>query len=235
MFQAFGLYSHIQANRLRTVCLIVGFVALLHVLVFSLLIIVEALTGGGDVSAILNRAGERFLATWPLSFVLAVGWFVIAYVFHQRMINAAVGARGVSRSQEPRLYDALETLCISRGLPTPRLQIMETPALNAFASGISDRNYTVTVTRGLLEELEPDELEAVLAHELTHIRNRDTQLMVVAQLVDHGHSKAAQDFAQSRTVPGEKAECLVALADLLERLVDCVVDLLRVGLTDDVE
>ncbi|MGI9426543.1 MAG: M48 family metallopeptidase [Hyphomicrobiaceae bacterium] len=181
MFQAYGLYSHIQANRLRTVCLLVGFIAMLHVLVFSLLIIFEAL-GGGSFYAIIDRAAVRFLRTWPLSLALAVGWFAIAYTFHQRMINTAVGAHGVTRAEQPRLYDTLETLCISRGLPTPRLQIMDTAALNAFASGISDRSYTVTVTRGLIEQLEPAELEAVLAHELTHIRNRDTQLMVVAAI-----------------------------------------------------
>ena len=61
-----------------------------------------------------------------------------------------------------------------------RLQIIEDPALNAFASGINERQYTVTVTRGLIDRLEPAELEAVLAHELTHIRNRDTQMLVIA-------------------------------------------------------
>ena len=182
MLQAFGLYTHIRANRFRTVLLLVGFVALLHVLVFSGFVILEAVLYGGDFAVIFEHATARFVRSWPVSLILAFGWFTIAYFAHQRMINAAVGAVSLDRSEAPELYNALETLCISRGMTTPRLQIMETPAMNAFASGISDKSYTVTVTRGLLDALEPDELEAVLAHELTHIRNRDTQLMVVAAI-----------------------------------------------------
>ena len=92
----------------------------------------------------------------------------------------ATGARGVARAEAPQLYNALENLCISRGLAMPALQIIETPALNAYASGLREGQYVVAVTRGLIDTLAPDELEAVLAHELTHIRNRDTQLMVIA-------------------------------------------------------
>jgi heat shock protein HtpX len=92
----------------------------------------------------------------------------------------ATGARGVTRAEAPKLYNALENLCISRGLPMPALQIIETPALNAYASGLREGRYAIAVTRGLVEALADDELEAVLAHELTHIRNRDTQLMVIA-------------------------------------------------------
>lgn len=182
MLQAYGLYTHIRANRIRSVLLLIGFVALLHVLVYSVFIILEAVLAGGTFNDIIARAGVRFVRSWPLSMLLAAGWFTIAYFWHQRMINAAVGAKSLSRSDQPALYDALETLCISRGLTTPRLQIIESPALNAFASGISDDNYTVTVTRGLLDHLDPAELEAVLAHELTHIRNRDTQMMVIAAI-----------------------------------------------------
>ena len=182
MIQAYGLYTHIRANRIRSLLLLAGFVVLLHVLVYSVFIILEAVLGGGAFAEIIARAGVRFVRSWPLSLLLAAAWFAVAYFWHQRMINAAVGARSLARSDAPALYDALETLCISRGLTTPRLQIIESPALNAFASGISDDSYTVTVTRGLLDKLSPAELEAVLAHELTHIRNRDTQMMVVAAI-----------------------------------------------------
>ena len=92
----------------------------------------------------------------------------------------ATGARGVTRTEAPKLYNVLENLCISRGLPMPALQIIDTPALNAYASGLREGQYVIAVTRGLVDTLADDELEAVLAHELTHIRNRDTQLMVIA-------------------------------------------------------
>src|SRR5690606_13418608 len=104
----------------------------------------------------------------------------ISWFFHQRLISYATGARGISRREAPRLYNVLENLCISRGIPMPALQIIETPALNAYAAGLKEGEYVIAVTRGLMETLSDDELEAVLGHELTHIRNRDTQLMVIA-------------------------------------------------------
>jgi heat shock protein HtpX len=96
------------------------------------------------------------------------------------MIDYATRAKGIERRQEPELYNALENLCISRGIPMPRLKVIETDALNAFAAGIRQGNYSVAVTRGLINGLNASELECVLAHELTHIRNKDTQMMVIA-------------------------------------------------------
>jgi len=88
-------------------------------------------------------------------------------------------SRPVTRSEEPELYNMLENLCISRGMPLPRLEIIESHARNAFASGISTKSFAVTVTRGLMNSLAPDELEGVLAHELTHIQNRDVRLLII--------------------------------------------------------
>jgi heat shock protein HtpX len=179
MFQAYGLYGHIQANRVRSVILLVGFVALLHALLFSLLLIWSALYGG-TVEEIVADAALQFRTSWPVAMIAALAWFAIAYFMHQTLIRFATGARGISRAEAPQLYNALENLCISRGIPMPALQIIETPALNAYASGLREGQYVVAVTRGLIDTLAPDELEAVLAHELTHIRNRDAQLMVIA-------------------------------------------------------
>jgi heat shock protein HtpX len=176
---AYGLYTHIRANRIRSVILLAGFIVLLHALQFSILLIVNAFSGG-DLEYIFRAAGEQFWSTWPLAMLIAVGWFVIAYFMYSAMIRSATGARGVTRTQAPELYNMLENLCISRGITMPRLEIIDTPALNAYAAGLRDGDYTIAVTRGLLERLEPAEIEAVLAHELTHIRNRDTQLMVIA-------------------------------------------------------
>jgi heat shock protein HtpX len=179
MFQAYGLYGHIQANRLRSAFLLAGFVALLHALLFSLLLIWSALLGG-TLEEIVAGAVQQFGGSWPIAMAAALAWFAIAYLVHKSLIARATGARGVSRSEAPALYNALENLCISRGLPMPALQIIDTPALNAYASGLREGQYVVAVTRGLVDSLQTDELEAVLAHELTHIRNRDTQLMVIA-------------------------------------------------------
>jgi heat shock protein HtpX len=163
----------------RSVLLLAGFVGLLHALLFSLLLIWSAFLGG-TFDEIVAGAAAQFGRSWPVAMAAAAIWFVIAYFAHQALISAATGARGVSRREAPKLYSVLENLCISRGLPMPALQIMETPALNAYASGLREGQYVVAVTRGLIDSLDGDELEAVLAHELTHIRNRDTQLMVIA-------------------------------------------------------
>ena len=108
---------------------------------------------------------------------------MIAYFFHQSMIDAVTGGEGVTRQQQPRLYNLLENLCISRGIPMPKLKIMESDALNAFATGLNPRQYSITVTTGLLNNLNDQEIEAVLGHELTHIRNGDVQMMVIAVII----------------------------------------------------
>ncbi len=182
MFQSYGLYGHIRANRIRSVILLAGFVLLLQALLYSLLLLLHAGLGYGSATldALLLRAAASYKEYWPLAMLLAAAWFAIAYVANTAMVNMATGARGLSRVQSPDLYNMLENLCISRGMAMPKLQIIENPALNAFASGLNERQYSVTVTRGLIDTLAPDEMEAVLAHELTHIRNRDTQMLVIA-------------------------------------------------------
>ena len=110
-------------------------------------------------------------------------WIFIAYKFHQSMIDAVTGARVVSRTEEPRLYNLLENLCISRGITMPTLRIADDEALNAFATGMNDKQYSITVTHGLIEALNDQEIEAVLGHELTHIRNGDVRMMVIAMVI----------------------------------------------------
>jgi heat shock protein HtpX len=182
MFKAYGLYTHIRANRLRSAFLLAGFVALLLALMFSFALLFEALAAppGAPFPWIAARALEDLEQGWPIGVGAAGLWFAVAYLFHQRMIDFATGAHAVSRAEAPRLYNLLENLCISRGIPIPALQIVESDALNAYAAGLKEGQYRIAVTRGLMIELTDAEIEAVLAHELTHIRNRDVQLMVIA-------------------------------------------------------
>lgn len=107
-------------------------------------------------------------------------WFLIAWFFHGSMIRMASGARPVTRKQMPKIYNMLENLCISRGISMPQFEIIDSPALNAFASGINEETYRITLTRGIIEALQDDELEAVIAHELTHIMNRDVRLLIIS-------------------------------------------------------
>ncbi|WP_425409207.1 M48 family metallopeptidase [Hyphococcus sp.] len=178
---AFGLQTHIWNNNLKSVLLLAGFPVLLLLLIYGLSVgYVGLATPVNSVGEGLLLAGGHLRRLWPFAFVAAAVWFLSAWIFHQKIIEASVGARGLTRKQSPDLYNLLENLCISRGIATPKLNVIETPALNAFASGVSEKNYTVTVTRGLLESLDKHELEAVLAHELTHIMNKDVRLLIVA-------------------------------------------------------
>jgi heat shock protein HtpX len=99
------------------------------------------------------------------------------------MIDAVTGASEVTRQQEPRLYNLLENLCISRGITMPKLKIADDDALNAFATGLNEKQYAITVTRGLMNALNDAEMEAVLGHELTHIRNGDVRMLVIAVVI----------------------------------------------------
>jgi heat shock protein HtpX len=108
---------------------------------------------------------------------------VIAYFFHQNIIDAVTGGHDVTRQEQPRLYNLLENLCISRGIPMPKLKIVDSPALNAFATGLNRKQYAISVTTGLMNALNDREMEAVLGHELTHIRNGDVQLLVIAVVI----------------------------------------------------
>jgi heat shock protein HtpX len=99
------------------------------------------------------------------------------------MIDAVTGGREVTRQEEPRLYNLLENLCISRGITMPKLKIIEDDALNAFATGLNEKQYSITVTSGLLKQLNDAEVESVLGHELTHIRNGDVRMLVIAVVI----------------------------------------------------
>ena len=119
----------------------------------------------------------------PFATVGTALWIVIAYYFHQDMIDALTGGREIQRADDPRFYNILENLCISRGIPMPKLKLMDSAALNAFATGMNTKQYSITVTTGLLNALNHDEIESVLGHKLTHIRNGDVRMMVIAVII----------------------------------------------------
>ena len=178
---AFGLQTHIWNNNLKSLLLLAGFPVLLMLLTYGLSVAYVGLTQPvSGVGEGLVLALDHLKRLWPFAFLGAGVWFVIAWFSYQSMIESAAGARGLTRQEAPDLYNLLENLCVSRGLTAPRLNIIETPALNAFASGLTDKSYKVTVTRGLIETLDKEELEAVLAHELTHIMNKDVRLLIIA-------------------------------------------------------
>src|SRR5579871_4665190 len=181
---AYGLYTHIAANKTRSMLLLGGLFVLVYVMVYAGALIAEVLSyGGAPADYYLAAAARDLIKAFPYSTGAALLWIMIAYFFHQNMIDAVTGGEDVTRQQQPRLYNLLENLCISRGIPMPKLKIIESDALNAFATGLNQRQYAVTVTTGLLSALNDQEVEAVLGHELTHIRNGDVQMMVIAVII----------------------------------------------------
>src|ERR1700690_2141365 len=117
---SYGLYTHIQSNKRRSVALLVGLFFLVYVLVFAGALLAEALmVRGAPLDYLIHAAVFDFVKAAPFATVGAVIWILIAYRFHQSMIDAVTGARPVNRKEEPRLYNILENLCISRGITTP--------------------------------------------------------------------------------------------------------------------
>jgi len=113
-----------------------------------------------------------------LLIIVALAFF--QYYTSDKLALAAAGAKVVSREEAPQLHDMVERLCAMADLPKPKVAIMDTPVPNAFATGRSPKHAAVCVTTGLWERLEPKEVEGVLAHELSHIANRDVLVMTVA-------------------------------------------------------
>ncbi|HEX5230642.1 MAG TPA: M48 family metallopeptidase [Bradyrhizobium sp.] len=181
---AYGLYTHIASNRLRSMLLLAGLFVLVYVMVYAGALIIEVINDSSRAADYyLTMALNDVIRTLPYSTGAAALWIVIAYFFHQSIVDAVTGGEDVTRQQQPRLYNLLENLCISRGIPMPKLKIVDSEALNAYATGLNRRQYAVTVTTGLLNALSDREIEAVLGHELTHIRNGDVQMMVIAVII----------------------------------------------------
>ncbi|MGB6751141.1 MAG: M48 family metalloprotease [Xanthobacteraceae bacterium] len=180
---AYGLYTHIQSNRRRSIALLIGLFFLVYVLVYAGALVAVGLSFNADLPTLMQIAWIDLLKAAPFATIGTLIWIVIAYYFHQNMIDAITGGREVTRSDEPRLYTILENLCISRGITTPKLKIIDSGALNAFATGMNDKQYSITVTTGLLSRLNDTEIKAMLGHELTHIRNGDVRMMVIAVII----------------------------------------------------
>lgn len=172
-----GLQSQITANNRKSVLLLIAFPLLIFAAVYAILFFISFDEEGNPNP---QAALDLFVDTIPFVLAGVLIWFLIAYFGHSKMIDLATGAHTLERKENMRVYNLTENLCMSVGMKMPRLHIIESNALNAFASGLSEKNYTVTLTRGIIETLNDEELEGVIAHELMHIRNRDVRLLVVS-------------------------------------------------------
>jgi len=177
---AYGLKTHIWNNNFKSILLLIMFPILILGMVYAGLLLWAGYVQGGSTQDGLAYAANTLPTAIPITLAAVGAWFGIAFMGHQALIDMATKSKSVSVREEPRAYKLLENLCISRGITTPRLKIIETDVMNAFASGIRDKNYTITLTRGLMDSLDDEELESVIAHELSHIKNKDVRLLIIA-------------------------------------------------------
>lgn len=182
-----GIETQQRRNNTKSLLLLSLFPLILAgaTYLFSLFVSFCVLSNNGYVSddfesVVFALGREYFLNAIPFVMGAVVLWFVIAYVSNTSMIRSATNARPLERRENPRVYNMVENLCMSQGMAMPKINVVDDPSLNAFASGIDKKSYTVTLTTGITERLDDAELEAVIAHELSHIRNRDVRLMIVS-------------------------------------------------------
>ena len=166
-----GLQQQIRQNNLRSTFLLTAFPLLVFLAVYAVIYFATEKS--------FEETNYYFLQAIPFVIIVIGVWFLIAYFSHSALINLASGAHSLDRKDYKRVYNLTENLCMSVGMKMPKLQVIDTPALNAFASGLNEKNFTVTLTSGIIEKLNDEELEGVIAHELMHIRNRDVRLLVI--------------------------------------------------------
>ena len=170
--QYVGLQHQISRNNRNSFFLLIAFPTLLLGMFYVFFFFVDK-----QDTELVNR---HFLMAVPLVIIGVSIWFLIAWAGHAAIIRMATSARPLERMENKRVYNLVENLCIQQGMKTPAIYIIDDDSLNAFASGINEKTYSVTLSKGIIEKLNDEELEGVIAHELTHIRNRDTRLLIIS-------------------------------------------------------
>ncbi|MCH8554304.1 MAG: M48 family metallopeptidase [Schleiferiaceae bacterium] len=177
MAKYIGIQEQIRRNNRKSVFLLMGFPVLMIGFVYVIAWIFHQREPENNVPTTLH---DTFFSIAPYVLGVVAIWFLVAYFGHSKMINSATHAQPLERKSNMRIYNLVENLCMSIGMPMPKVQIIEDSGLNAFASGLNEKTFAVTLTRGLIEKLDDDELEGVIAHELMHIQNRDVRLLVIS-------------------------------------------------------
>ncbi len=181
------MQTQIRRNNMLSVLLLLLFPLIILVTVWGFLALVNYFGNSSyDASGQLIRqldiatVNAYFLQTLPWVVGIVGVWFAIAYFANASMVSRAVRSRPLERRENPRVYNIVENLCMTCNMEMPAINIVNDRQLNAFASGINSKSYAVTLTTGMLDLLDDDELAGVIGHELTHIRNRDTRLLITS-------------------------------------------------------
>ncbi len=163
-----------RVNRRNTMLLLIVLTALAALVGYVIGWLLEG--EASDAVPLWSRLGLFAAATMA---VVSVGWSMISLAFGDKMVLTMANAREIDKADAPQLYNVVEEMAIAAGVPMPRVMILETDALNAFATGNRVGHGTIVVTRGLLDTLSRDELQGVVAHEMAHLANLDTRYMVI--------------------------------------------------------
>lgn len=168
-----GIYGQIRNNNIKSILLLIGFPSVILGGVWLVFFIINDFSWD-------QYAMRAFIEVVPIVLAVVAVWFFIAFMFHSSMIKFATKSRTLERKENMRVYNLVENLCMSQGVKMPQIHIIESSALNAFASGLNEKTYTITLTRGIIDKLDDAELEGVIAHELAHILNKDVRLLIVS-------------------------------------------------------
>lgn len=179
--QYVGIQTQQSRNNRRSAILLLLFPCLITILLYlSCYLIIVFGYGTNMESELLSMVNQLFISAFPYTIGIVLVWFLIAYWANTSIINTATGSKPLDRKENKHVYNLVENLCMSQGMKMPKINIIYDNSLNAFASGINERTYTITLSQGIIQKLKDDELEAVIAHELSHIRNRDVRLLIIS-------------------------------------------------------
>jgi heat shock protein HtpX len=178
-----GLQTQQRRNNLRSTLMLFLFPCIILFLTWIFFLVFEYFVWNeesGLYESPFSNATYLFLNAVPWVIGICLIWFLVAYYSNTAIINSATGSKSLSRRDNKRIYNLVENLCMASNMEMPKVNILEDDSLNAFASGISKKSYTVTLSRGIINKLDDNELEAVIAHELTHIRNNDVKVLIIS-------------------------------------------------------
>src|SRR3954447_7525341 len=176
----YWLYGDVRSNDVRSLALFAGFVVAFHLLAALALLVPLAMFDPGH-APLYGWTG--YLVRWvPIVTVIGAVLFAVQMAWHVRTVRRRTDFRFVDDQDEPRLCRIVEPFAIAKGLPTPYVGVIDSPALNAFACGIRQKDAVLVFTRGLIEGLDDDELAAVAAHEIIHIVNGDIRLIAATNV-----------------------------------------------------
>jgi heat shock protein HtpX len=184
------MYSQITSNKRQSIALITIFI----IIIIALGYVFDMVNGTGDYTGVFFAVIFSFFMT------------MISYFQGDKIALWSSGAKPISKEDNPYVYRMIENLCIASGMPTPKVYIIEDPAINAFATGRKPDMASVAVTTGAIEKLTNEELEGVLAHEMSHVQNYDIRFMMLVAVLVGSISILAHIFLRSRWLPRRSSD-----------------------------